>query len=138
MKKPVYFPFILLLIFLFSCVTKKSETLLLGSLVKVNQIEKAVMHNNSGSFELSNTQLKKLKRDLSAMEYVPKFSAKTGSVSINLTLEGKTYLLRSSSRSQYLEISRDFITNGEKINNDDSFLYFKTNGVNFNNYTPKK
>lgn len=92
------------------------------------------MSNNSGRFYLTPEQLISFKKDLYRLSYAPNFSAKVGAISMELTIKGEEYQLTSSTNGQYVEANSSIATKNQDQLTPKSWLYFETNGVNFDNY----
>lgn len=106
----------------------------MNDLVEIDAIEKVHLSNNSGSFDLTDSQLTNFKKDLHCLTYEPNFSAKVGAIGITITIHGKAYHLASSTHGQYVEAHASIATKNQDQIQADSWLYFNTNGVNFDNY----
>lgn len=133
--------FFLMLISL-SCVTKSEkgktdDELTLGHFVDLADLDKVKMSNNSGTFNLSDKQLEQFEAELSQMTYDPDISVKVGAILIELVIDGKTYHMSSSTQGDYIEVHREIVTKNKSSVGSSDFLYFKTNGVNFDNYKTK-
>lgn len=132
--KPKYILLFLILIF-FSCAeTESNKASTLGDVMMLSKLEKATMHNNSGKFVLTTKQMKKLQRELSQMEYEPKFTSKLGSIYIELIIDGKKCGIASRTHGKYIEVHKNHLSNTKGLPKDRDWFYFKTNGVNFDNY----
>jgi hypothetical protein len=121
------------ILILFSCTNEKDE-LTFGDFVEMNKLDRVKMSNNSGTFNLSNEQIEKIKGDISQMVYDPNISVKVGAISIQLLLDGKTYHISSATHGDYIEVHRDIIMKNKSSIESSDWLYFKTNDVNFDNY----
>jgi len=128
-----------LTLILFSCASKneKNETnneLTFGHLVDIEELDEVKMSNNSGTFNLSDKQIEKIEDELSQMIYDPNISVKVGAINIELIIDGKTYNISSATHGDYVEVHRDIVTKNKSSIGTSDWLYFKTNGVNFDNY----
>lgn len=129
--------FIAILLFplLFACAERNTVSVShLSDLMDIDAIEQVKMSNNSGTFYLSPEQLVSFKKDLHKLSYVPGSGAKVGAISMDLTIKGKKYGLSSSTHGQYVEAHSSIATKNQDQLIPDSWLYFETNGVNFDNY----
>ena len=118
--------------FLFACTQKKIESL--ADLIEIDAISSVEMSNNSGSFYLNDNQLASFKQDLKSLTYEPEMAAKVGAIRMELTIHGKRYDLSSATNGEYVEAHSSIATKNQDQIDPDSWLYFKTNGVNFDNY----
>ena len=124
----------------FSCTNRNknnevnNNTMTLGDFVELEKLDKVVMSNNSGTFDLNDNQIGKIKDDLSQMVYHPNFSAKVGAINIELLIDGETYNISSSTHGEYIEVHGDLVTKNKSSLGTSDWLYFKTGKVNFNNY----
>ncbi len=123
---------LLLMLFLFSCTQKKIESL--ADLVEIDAISSVKMSNNSGTFYLNDDQLVSFKEDLKTLTYT-KMTAKVGAIQMELTIDGKKVVLSSATHGDYVEAHNSIATKNQDQLEPDSWLYFETNGVNFDNYT---
>lgn len=119
--------------FLFACSGDKIESL--ADFMEIDDIEQVRMSNNSGTFYLNDKQLISLKKELKSLSYDPGFSAKVGAITMELTIHGKKHVLSSATHGDYLEVHSSIASKNKAQVEADSWLYFKTNGVNFDNYT---
>ena len=124
---------------LFSCTgnNEKDETndeLTFGHLVDIEELDEVKMSNNSGTFNLGDKQIEKIKDELSQMTYDPNISVKVGAINIELIIDGKTYNISSATHGDYVEVPKEIVTKNKKLIGTSGWLYFKTNGVNFDNY----
>jgi len=131
MKQLFIFPFLL---FAISACTN-SEPKSFYDFAKLDNIEKVKISNNSGTFYLTSAQLTTFQSDLGKLTFEKGFTAKVGSISIQITINHKKYSLITATNGQYIEIPTSIF--GKKV---DSFenqesVYFKSNGVNFDNYS---
>ena len=127
------------LIILLSCTNKaeNNETkneLTFGDFVNMEKLDKVEMSNNSGTFNLNNNQIEKLKTELSNLVYDPNISVKVGAINIELTIDGKTFNVSSATHGDYLEVHKDNVTKNKNSIETSDWLYFKTGKVNFDNY----
>ncbi|WP_298514233.1 hypothetical protein [uncultured Kordia sp.] len=122
-------------------VTKAKESdnnaITFGNLVDLSKLEKATMYNNSGKFELTAAQIGKLKKELSGMEYEKSISVKLGTIYVELIIDGKKCGITSGTHADYIEVHKNSLTITKGLPESRGWLYFKTNGVNFDNYKPK-
>lgn len=133
----------LLIIILGSCTNKNKKNkannkLTLGDLVAVDKLDQVEITNNSGTFNLTNKQIKKIKLELSKMVYTPNISAKTGAINLKLSIDGKTYNISSTTHGDYIEAHSEIITKNKNSIETSDWIYFKTNKVNFDNYINEK
>lgn len=124
---------IFLLLSLFGCV--KKDNLTLSDFIEINAIERVKMSNNSGTFYLTDQQLISFIKDVKKLSYEPNFKAKVGAISIELSIAGKTHTLTSATHGECIEVHSSIATKNQEAIQPNSFLYFKTNNVNFDNYT---
>lgn len=124
---------LLSLLLLAGCQTK--ENLSFGDMVNIEEIEKVKMANSSGTFYLDKGQLEQFKKEIVRLTYAPDFSAKVGAIQITLTIQNKEYILRSSTHGEYVETTSDIITKNQSTVKQVDWIYFRTNGLNFDNYT---
>jgi hypothetical protein len=101
----------------------------------IDAIEQVKMSNNSGTFYLNSKQLASFKKDLKLITYEPGMMAKVGAIRMELTIQGKKHNLSSATHGEYLEAHSSIATKNQDQIDPDSWLYFNTNGVNFDNYT---
>jgi hypothetical protein len=135
MKLKYILPFLTL--FLISCAkTESNKTITLGDVLDLSKLEKATMHNNSGSFELNTIQLQQLQSELSQMTYESEFTVKLGAIYIELIIDGKKCGITSKTHADYIEVHKKDLSNTKGLPTDRDWLFFKTNGVNFDNYKP--
>lgn len=121
--------------FLFACSEKNNDSLNhLSDFIDIDAIEQVRMSNNSGNFYLNPKQLVSFKQDLHSLSYEPGFSAKVGAISMELTINGEKHILTTSTHGEYLESHSSIATKNQDQVTPNSLLYFKTNGVNFDNY----
>ncbi len=99
----------------------------LSDVIKIENIDSVRMSNNNGTFLLSQPQLKKFRKEISTMEFENNISVKVGSINIEIYIENRSYLLTGSSNGELIIFSNKY-----------SDYYSKQNGINFNNYKPKK
>ena len=97
-------------------------------------MDKVEMSNNSGTFNLTNKQIEKIKTELSEMVYDPDISVKVGAINIELSIDGKTHNISSATHGDYIEVHSDIVTKNKNSIGTSDWLYFKTNKVNFDNY----
>jgi len=120
---------IFILIQLFAC--KREKEMTFSDFIEVEKIEKVIMSNNSGEFILSPKQLIDFKKQISLMIYEPNISVKLGAIHMTLIIESKKYEMTTATHGNYLEIDYNLVTkNKSKLKN----VFFKTNGVNFDNF----
>ncbi len=130
--------FTLLVIFFISCNSIENKTYVFSDFIEVNEIEKVIMNNYSGSFELNETQLTKFKKEISTLTYNSS-SVKLGAISFEIFINSKSYFLYSDSKSTIVEIPKSIFTkNISKLNLKFGEAYFNTNGINFQNYSQSK
>ena len=106
-----------------------------GDFVNISKIEKVVMSNNSGKFELLGPQLEMFKRELENLTPATG-SYKTGGLTIVLTIKRKEYVLSTNTHGEYLECPVEIISENKKHFKGEKVVYFKMNGVNFDNFKP--
>lgn len=124
----------MLLIF-FSCsCSEQNRVYILGELTALEKIEKVKMFNNSGTFYLTPKQISRFKSELSGMIYEPGISVKAGGISMELTIEGKTFVLSSNTHGEYLEVPGRLLTKNNNSIDLSDWHCFKTGKVNFDNY----
>lgn len=123
-------------LFLLACSEKKAETF--SDFVEIDDIERVRMSNNSGTFYLSEKQLISFKNDLKSLTYEPGIILKTGAIHIELTIHGKSHSLSSSTHGEYVEAYSSIASKNKEQFEANSPVYFKTNGVNFDNYKKEK
>ncbi len=103
--------------------------------VEVEKIEKVIMSNNSRKFILSTEQLSEFKKQISSLTYEPNISAKLGTIHMTLIIDNKQYNISTATHGDFAEIDYDLITkNKSEFDN----VFFKTNGINFDNYKKTK
>lgn len=103
--------------------------------VEVEKIEKVIMSNNSGEFILSAEQLVDFKSQISIFTYEPNITVKLGAIHMTLIIDNHQYDITTASHGKYIEIDPDLVTkNNLKFKN----TFFKTNGINFDNYKERK
>ena len=113
---------------------KGQNEMTFGDLVDLGKLEKVRMRNNSGTFDLTSNQVDKIRLDLASMVYDPNMSVKVGAINIELTIDGKVYDISTATHGDYMEVHNEIISkNKDKIENA-AWLYFRTVGVNFDNY----
>ena len=130
--KQKLFSALLICSFLFACAQKKIESL--SNLIEIDALSSVKMSNNSGTFYLNEQQLVSFKQDLKALTYEPGMAAKVGAIRMELTIDGKKLVLSSSTNGDYAEAHSSIATKNQDQIEPDSWIYFKTNGVNFDNY----
>ncbi len=123
----------------FSCTNKNenNETngkLTFGNLVDMEKLDKVEMSNNSGTFNLTNKQIEKIKTELSEMVYDPDIAVKVGAINIKLSIDGKTHNILSATHGAYIEVHSSIVSKNKNSIGTSDWLYFKTNEVNFDNY----
>ncbi len=103
--------------------------------LKESDIQKVEMSNVNGKFVLNEKQLKNFRKELLSTSTEPNLRIKTGSMAIIVTkTDGESYVVRGSSRSDFLEVSADIATqNTDELKNIE-WLVLNTNGINFHNY----
>jgi len=134
--KTISFCFILILISS-ACQTstpKADHKITFGDLVNLETLTDVEISNNSGTFSLTREQIKQLKEDLNNMPYDPNISVKVGAIHIRLKINEKNYNIATATHGNYIEIHRDMVNQNLDLINNIQWLYFKTNGVNFDNY----
>lgn len=99
----------------------------LSDVIKIDNIDSVRMSNINGSFLLSQPQLKKFRKEISTMEFEDNISVKVGSINIEIYIDNRSYSLTGSSNGELIRFSNKY-----------SDYYLKQNGINFNNYKPKK
>ena len=117
---------------------KEDQGLTFGALVDLEKLESVSMTNNSGTFELTHEQIKRIREELSSMTFQPEFSAKVGAISMELRLDGKTHRIYTSTHGDYVEVHRDLLKKGNGLIDSSDWLYFRTERVNFDNYKEEK
>ncbi|MEM6721921.1 MAG: hypothetical protein AAF611_21515 [Bacteroidota bacterium] len=127
------------IMFLVSCAQTehkniKNTSITFGDVVDLSKLEKVTMHNNSGTFVLNTKQMEKLKGELSKMEYEKDLTVKLGSIYIELIIDGKKCGISSRTHANYIEVHKNSLTETKDLSADRDWFYFKTNGVNFDNY----
>ncbi|WP_281979460.1 hypothetical protein [Tenacibaculum mesophilum] len=135
MKPLIFF----LLVISFSCSNKNEnkatdDALTFGDFVELEKLNKVEMSNNSGTFNLSDKQIEKIREELSQMVYEPNVSVKVGAINMELTVDGKTYRISSATHGDYIEVHRDIVTKNKSSIVTSDWLYFKTGKANFDNY----
>ena len=123
----------------FSCTNKNeniefNNSLTFGDLVAIDKLNQVEMSNNSGTFNLTDKQVEKIKTELSEMVYDPNISVKVGAINLKLSIDGKIYNISSATHGDYIEVLSDIVTKNKSSIETSDWLYFKTNGVNFDNY----
>lgn len=136
MKKLI--PLIATLVFTLFILSRCKSPLLpqpAGYYIEVDSLKKVEMNNVYGKFTLSKNQLVRFKKEFSKCTSEPGLQIKTGSMAIILTRkDGKTFVARGNSNSNFLEISSGVATLNTGELSDTEWLVFNTNGINFNNY----
>ena len=127
---------LLISIALISCTEKKPLTL--KDFIAIDNIEKITITNSSGTFKLTPSQLEKFKEEIAPMVYTPDLAVKVGAISITVTINGVDYLLSTVTDGTYLEVFYDIVTKNKDKIEEVTWLYFDTNGVNFDNYQEDK
>jgi len=131
---------LLFLILFVSCKEIKKDkesdnnTITFGDVVDLSKLEKVTMYNNSGKFELTAAQRGKLKKELAKMEYEKSIAVKLGSIYIELIIDGKKCGITSGTHKKHIEVHKSSLTNSKGLPAERDWFYFKTNGVNFDNY----
>lgn len=111
--------------------------MLFADFVDIDSIEEVHIRNNSGSFALSPYQIKQFKKEIAITTYAPNMSAKVGAIGITIIIGTKKHILHTSTHGEYMEVHSSIATkNREKISQE-KWLYFRTNGINFDNYQKK-
>ena len=128
-----------LLVILISCTDAKvnektSDLLTFGSFVDLDKLTHVKMSNNSGTFDLTNKQLQKLKVALSNMKYDPTIAVKVGAIAIELEIDGKKHTISSGTRKNHIEVHKSIVTKNQQVLKTKDWLYFETGGINFCNY----
>lgn len=114
---------------LFACKSEKEMTF--ADFVEVEKIEKVIISNNSGKFILSPEQLPEFKKQISSMTYEPNITAKLGAIHMTLIIENKKYDMATATHGDFVEIDYNLVTKNKlEFKN----IFFKTNGINFDNY----
>jgi hypothetical protein len=131
-------PLCFLLVF-FSCANQTSDENIDGritfaDLVELENLNKVKMSNNAGTFDLNSVQIERIKTDLSGLIYDPNISVKVGAINIELLIDGKSYNISSATHEEYIEVHRDIVAKNQKSIGTSDWLYFKTEGVNFDDY----
>ena len=124
---------IVLLLLISACSSK--DTLTFGDFIDIAQIEKVEMMNNSGHFVLNDEQLQSFKKDIASLSYEPNITAKVGAIVMMVTIDEKTYELVTATHGDYLEINPDLVS---KLKSKFKNNFFRTNGINFDNYKKVK
>ena len=126
---------ILLCTFFICCIACTNErTLSFADLVDIKQIEKVEMRNNSGTFLLSQSQLKQFKEQIATMSYDPNMSAKVGAINMTLTIAGQEHLLSTATHGDYVEAHNSIVGTSMESIEGKAWIYFNTNGINFDNF----
>jgi hypothetical protein len=112
-----------------------NQELTFEDLVDIENLEEVKMSNNTGTFYLTENQIDKLKSELSQMTYDSRASVKVGAINIELLIDGKGYTISTSTHGNYIEAQREIVAKNRNSINLTDYLYFKTMGVNFDNYT---
>jgi hypothetical protein len=128
-----------LLVILIGCTDAKvnektSDLLTFGSFVDLDKLTHVKMSNNSGTFDLTNKQLQKLKVALSTMKYDPTIAVKVGAIAIELEIDGKKHTISSGTHKNHIEVHKSIVTKNVDLLKSADWLYFETGGINFNNY----
>ncbi|WP_298904262.1 hypothetical protein [uncultured Psychroserpens sp.] len=109
----------------------KNQELHFIDFVDIDAIENVEMSNNSGVFTLNKKQLIQFKKEIASLTYEPSYTVKVGAINMSLTINGKSYLMATATHGDYVEIDIGLVTkNAFKFENP----FFKTNGINFDNY----
>jgi hypothetical protein len=117
--------------------SKTNSELTFGDFVELNKLDKVKMSNNSGSFTLTSQQVEKIRSELSDMVYDPYTSLKGLSIKIELTINGNIYTLTSATHSDYIQVHKGIVTKNKNSLWESEWIFFKTKGVNFDNYKNK-
>ena len=120
---------IFFIIQLFACKSEKEMTF--ADFVEVGKIEKVMMSNNSGKFILSPEQLTEFKKQISSMTYEPNITVKLGAIHMTLIIDNKEYDMATATHGDFVEIDYSLVT---KNKSEFKNVFFKTNGINFDNY----
>lgn len=116
-----------------ACENKTPENF--GDFVDITKIEKVMMHNNSGDFMLDDKELEMFKRELENLTPATG-TYKTGGITMTLTVKKKEYVLSTNTNGEYLECPSRLISSHKDYFGNQEQVYFKMNGVNFDNFQP--
>ena len=117
---------------------QNNTSLRLADFMEVNKIHKVEMTNSSGTFMLSPSQLEHFKNAISSFVYDSEQSVKVGAVRMAVFIDDKQYAMATSTHGEYLEVDKSIVTKNQDVVSEKQELYFKIDGVNFDNYTKKE
>lgn len=131
MKNSIQILFVLFA--LLSCTdSTEMDPIYLSDLIDLNGIDSIRVNNNSGKHILNADQFIQFKKELGAMQ-LDKGSYKMGSIGFSLYINGQELFFTGSTHGDYFEAHADYVTkNKDRIETD--WIYFKTNGMNLDNY----
>lgn len=111
-----------------------NQNLKFEQLINVDSISEVTVNNNYGSVKLNSSQLKKIRKEFSAMTLHWCCPTKPGAISIKLTIADKKYYGYSTTGSN-LVFFDDLPINYKSFEYIGPEYYFQMpNKMNFNNY----
>jgi hypothetical protein len=126
------FSLILFITLILSC--NRQDSFKLTSAFDVNQIDQVKIQNNSGTFYLSSEQLNLFRKDMEKLTFEDGYTPQVGTLQLTLKIKGKDYKMITSSDGQFIELPVSMIGSDKFLKEEKEFVYFKTNGVNFDKY----
>lgn len=112
--------------------TTISSEIRLADLAEIDQIDSVLMDNNYGAHFISAGKLEDFKSKLGAM-LLEEGSYKMGGIGFIVYIKGKGYHFSGRTHGALIETTRDIVTK-QKSRVKEKWLYFKTNGLNLDNY----
>jgi uncharacterized membrane protein len=110
---------------------EQNKALTFNDFVDIHKIESVRMINSSGEFKLSTKQLVRFKKEIALMSYEPNQSVKVGAIHMSLTIDKKEFNIATATHGDFIEIDAGLVT---KLKSEFKNPFFKTNGINFDNY----
>ena len=104
----------------------------LSDLAEIDQIDSVLMDNNYGKHFISADKLEAFKSKLGAM-LLEEGSYKMGGIGFTVYIKGKGYHFSGRTHGTLIETTRDIVTK-PGLKGKEKWLYFKTDGLNLDNY----
>ncbi|GGG49619.1 hypothetical protein GCM10011378_27180 [Hymenobacter glacieicola] len=81
----------------------------LKDLIDTEAIDSVTIHNNSGDYQLSPTELRAFRGTLGKMRYLPEADLKMGTIGFSVYLDGRGYYAATRTHGQHIKIHRALV-----------------------------
>ncbi len=108
----------------------------LSDLIAVDQIDSVRMNNNSGSHLIEASKLEDFKTKFGALIFDASYDGaayKMGGISFSIYIGGNAYFFSGRTKGEVIETTIEVISKNTSWV-DNTWVYFKTNGFNLDNY----